>query len=383
MGYRSVAELPNDRDKKLLAECAQMYQPAPEGETYDLLVSPLGRFGYTNSRLYRVRFDRRRRPYVVKTDNPDVMRREGAATKDVRDIPGAEAAHLFPPSGDCQAIIFPLVSHGEEIKDLSELLFVPPSKPKPENARTSSALLMDLYSKLEDAHSTQTRAVSFGQEYERYLHIGEEPGPYDALGEYFESSDATAEINGEEVRNPGRILDDVRKLERDAACCLVHGDLHPRNVLIDGEQRTHLIDFAWGNRDAHWLKDFVLMETSIRFVEPPHGVVNQRMLLLADEALDESEDGPQRVRALAQDARADTATRWVLTEMADTVEVVRRHARSRNPDYDWEEYLIAVYLILMGGLRLKPYQHPRVLLSVCRIADALEARRFSGATPPK
>jgi hypothetical protein len=42
-------------------------------------------------------------------------------------------------------------------------------------------------------------------------------------------------------------------------------------------------------------------------------------------------------------------------------------------NYDFSEYLVAEYMMLMGALRLLPYQDFRTLRALCRLADHIEA----------
>ena len=60
-------------------------------------------------------------------------------------------------------------------------------------------------------------------------------------------------------------------------------------------------------------------------------------------------------------------------EMVTLVDVIRSQCRLRAPGYDFKEYLIAQYMILMGNVRLLPYQDFRTLLALCRIADYLDS----------
>jgi hypothetical protein len=63
----------------------------------------------------------------------------------------------------------------------------------------------------------------------------------------------------------------------------------------------------------------------------------------------------------------------VAREMISLVQTIRSHCRLRVPEYDFKEYLIAQYMILLGNIRLLPYQDFRTLLALCRIADYLDS----------
>lgn len=46
----------------------------------------------------------------------------------------------------------------------------------------------------------------------------------------------------------------------------VHGDIHPRNIVLSQDGGPRIIDFGWGKDDAHIAKDFALMEANLRFM---------------------------------------------------------------------------------------------------------------------
>ena len=59
--------------------------------------------------------------------------------------------------------------------------------------------------------------------------------------------------------------------------------------------------------------------------------------------------------------------------MASLIEIIRKQCRARASDYNFKEYLIAQYLVLLGNIRLLPYQDFRTLLALCRLADYLDS----------
>ena len=148
--------------------------------------------------------------------------------------------------------------------------------------------------------------------------------------------------------------------------CPVHGDLHPNNVLFGPEFSPVLIDYAFGHLNGHFVKDFVLMECSLRFLLPPR-LVQPDILVKLDEILLQ-ENGYRDLDLSAVKGR----TAEVAMEMVTLVDVIRSQCRLRAPGYDFKEYLIAQYMILIGT-RLLPYQDFRTLLALCRIADYLDS----------
>jgi CheY-like chemotaxis protein len=58
---------------------------------------------------------------------------------------------------------------------------------------------------------------------------------------------------------------EFRNFERESKVCLCHGDLHSGNILVDSGQDFWLIDFTRVDEKAHALRDFVELETDIKF----------------------------------------------------------------------------------------------------------------------
>ena len=66
-------------------------------------------------------------------------------------------------------------------------------------------------------------------------------------------------------RDPLKTYPDLLDKTLDGRCSLVHGDLHLRNVLVDGSDRGWLIDFA-KVETRHNIFDFIKLEVYIRFM---------------------------------------------------------------------------------------------------------------------
>lgn len=86
--------------------------------------------------------------------------------------------------------------------------------------------------------------------------------------------EALAAANGEwqslrqSVVDVLRVLDQIKlQTDRMVAPCLVHGDLHARNLVVDVDDagNTELIDFDWVH-DGHPAKDLALMEASLKYM---------------------------------------------------------------------------------------------------------------------
>lgn len=127
------------------------------------------------------------------------------------------------------------------------------------------------YEILGDAHTEEARIedIRFLDEYREYLR--EDEGC-----EWLAASlpnTARIDVMGVSVRNPCQVL---RRLRANPAAATgkglraaVHGDLHPRNIMVGSVTRACLIDWGWANADFHVIVDFVLMELSVKFFYLP------------------------------------------------------------------------------------------------------------------
>src|SRR6185369_17173739 len=90
---------------------------------------------------------------------------------------------------------------------------------------------------------------------------------------------------GAEIANPLVVIEQLQRTTTNGATLTpVHGDLHPSNVMVSDHGECHLIDFAKARKRAHSLKDYALMECSLRFMLFPHHV-NIEEQLTADTML--------------------------------------------------------------------------------------------------
>lgn len=304
----------------------------------------------------------------MKTDRSEMVAREAEGVRRLSVyFTGAQAARIFPSgSGPPEAIIYPLVSvdNSGTIIEFKELVFQP-SQSRPPDRPSSVELLRSTYESCRTSHATRQSLVTVGPQYEAYLRETPERLLNDPLPDVFPDGQPTT-IYGQRLRDPRRILDSVRQLQFDTVVCPVHGDLHPSNVLFGRNFVPVLIDYAFGHLDGHFIKDFVLMEISLRFLQVSR-LLQPDMITRLDDALLE-EYGYDEI--LHHPVSGHTGE--VLREIVDLVTVIRQECRFRHPGYDFIEYLAAQYMVLTGALRLLPYQEFRTLRALCRLADRLE-----------
>jgi hypothetical protein len=145
---------------------------------------------------------------------------------------------------------------------------------------------------------------------------------------------------GTKWTNPFWVLDRLRKLrDQSLLCGVVHGDLHPRNIVLAGSAEPHIIDFGWAGDRRHISQDFVLLECNLRFF------VQEPALALAD------------LRAMAAWISFDQQIPDLTGELARgrvrLINLLREAARSHfPPNTNWDvEYVVPLFLISLGLLK--------------------------------
>jgi len=131
--------------------------------------------------------------------------------------------------------------------------------------------LKNTYLYLHSFHDHSDRIVkrsTYAEEYDWYLRGLEKTGK--AWLSILESAWEPRHIKtvhnfGDKYWNPLFVYDQIKNMEHDFKIGAVHGDLHPRNIVIGYDDSANIIDFGWSTNDAHIVKDFVLMEANLRF----------------------------------------------------------------------------------------------------------------------
>lgn len=157
-----------------------------------------------------------------------------------------------------------------------------------------------------------------------------------------------------------------RRFEVVSRRCLCHGDLHSRNILVDGDGHFWLIDFA-RVAESHALRDFVELETDIKFNLLP--VVDLQALLRFEQAL----LAPANFRETPQplslaNGRLNHAYQVVLALRRTAFELI-------DLTGDMRQYYQALFLHTLNMMRLRhisPGKKEHALLSAALICQRLQ-----------
>jgi hypothetical protein len=108
---------------------------------------------------------------------------------------------------------------------------------------------------------------SLKKEYNDYLHPRTSEKIMNSLLESVKDNEYF-DLYGYKIYNPLKFLNDFRGFRQKTKIKKknLHGDLHPRNIIIDYNFKPRLVDFEWAHR-GHSLKDYVILEASIKFFQ--------------------------------------------------------------------------------------------------------------------
>ncbi|SFH52779.1 hypothetical protein SAMN04488020_12020 [Palleronia marisminoris] len=165
--------------------------------------------------------------------------------------------------------------------------------------------------------------------------------------------------------NPTLIIQRIIEQRTSAPVVLgpVHGDLHPKNIVLDTSDSVQIIDFGWAAAERPIVLDYLLLDLNLRGTTLPSQISEEDMLKLAG-FLRDSHDAcglPVAVRKRAEIIR----------------DVIWRKAQERVVRNDWErEYMIPLFLVGYGLLVHLDSARNQVALIATVLQLALEIDRI-------
>lgn len=328
---------------------------AKKNKSEVIRLRPLERFGFSGAKLYEAFFTRNRKglPFVVKVHKNKKIRDEIESSLAVQHFfedclisQGLQSAF----TANHGAVAYKQFTCGKhkgqnriiELKDLIE---------RPSTLSSDLDKLLRQVYKIScgKAHgAAELKPIVLRSEYDRYFRDDlARPRIKLALGE--QSSENMCIVLGTEVANPLRVLAKGFRRKLDCVVGPVHGDLHPSNVILDKNEVPHLIDFRWAERRGHILKDYVLLENSMRFMNfPKH--ISQADQLKIDKALLQ-EKGYEDIGGM--DFSSPEAKRR-FRRLSKSVGAIRVAAK-KYTHHNFIEYLASQFLVLYGLLAYDDY----------------------------
>lgn len=345
-------------------------------------VRPLSRYGYSGARVLVIRRDLdRSMPHALKIAEQGEVDVEmlaiGACTKTVKHMSTPEYfTSAIPDDGRSWGAICYEYFGASATKNPADLTDVyaacmgqpteryPAAATSPESCETElMPLLHDTLEQLDAAHQVDPDLadVTYGELFSSHLRVGH-PNRLERV-----ICGAGRFVAYDEVidRSP---LDGLHALLSEtstrARAVLVHGDLHLSNIVVDGTRRANLIDFKWAQVGGHIFLDFVLLESSMRYMGFPHDV-HPRLVLAIDQELNSDFDGGEAERIIQK--VGDKFTRHRLREMLRMVLFVRARARAVLFEWSassWSEYQRVLFLVLAGQQRLASFPLMRTIVNL-------------------
>jgi hypothetical protein len=348
------------------------------------LVHPLTRYGFSGARIYVVEPEDGMGgvPRVVKVSTIEEIQKEVAGltvSEDyIRRFPRWTA--YGPGNGNLMAITFPLFTAAGESGVSSEVTDAADVYSRclagveaPEN--TLIPMLQQAIDLLTPAHviHRKQRADTYEHLFGRYLR-GNRQSRIDMV-----FAGGGIEICGHVVAsNPREALQDLlRQKSVGFKAASIHGDFHLSNIVADGAiQAPTLIDFAWAEQSGHILLDYVMLESSLRFMKFPR-TLNPSIVLNIDRALNSSFSMDETLALSA--AVRDEVSRSRLQTMLQAVAVVRTKAYevARRGSIDeatfTHEYFRALYILLSGQEKFDEYPLVRTAANLHQLQETVGA----------
>lgn len=210
---------------------------------------------------------------------------------------------------------------------------------------------------------------SYENAYGRYLRkTSELTKVNDAVNGYIPrhlfGNDSTVKAFGQQWPNPSHIVKKLIESEDsfEGVFGPVHGDLHPKNIVIGHGDTVQLIDFGWARNNMHVVVDYLLLDINIRGTTLPSQIAGGDIIAMA-KFLDFEQDPSKLPDLLQPRATLIKEAIW---------------SRSREVIQDWhKEYLIPFFLVAYGLLVYLDAARNQIALvaSVLAAADLINSSK--------
>ncbi len=374
-------------EEKLFKGClAKMPHPG------NVIVQPLWRIGFSGAKVFMFfPSGENSRPYVGKIHTKTGIGREKEGLRHAFNFFDDAGQQYFEfIDGKRGIIAIPLIAqigNKQRVVELHDMLFA--TKRNWRSGMNGNewfvhpiesvlAVLDEVYEqKCEKAFANKRqKKCCLGVEYKWYLRGSET----DVLLKSWLGGQANrrkVEAYGKDRPNPLKFITALKRAERDLLVSPVHGDLHPSNIVLDAKKSPHLLDFTWCRKSGHILKDFLVMECSIRFLMMPPHLSVQALFELDQCLLTPRDDEAERLVKKLQKLHVDSPTILHIERCVRIISKLRHHARKISAsDFSNDDYLATQALVLYGLMRIDRYPFEKCARSLGIICEHLEQHGF-------
>lgn len=332
-------------------------------------------------------------PLVVKIGARDKLRAEKDGAGNWPLLPGqARSKFAFPlqldeTNPERAVLVSPFQSMSEvqqdgsrnkvEVRDLWRLL---ENKDEPNPTHTTDwikigRLIAEALDSVAPSHRAgracpKAEGTTYEEQYERYLRKTTSDKA-EHLPQLLFGKEARTHAFGREWPNPTEVVRRIIKHRMPFSGILgsVHGDLHPKNIVLTSYDGVQIIDFGWATNSRHVVVDYVLLDLNLRGTTLPSQIDEGAILSLACflEPHDDLAALPQPVRARAEVIK----------------NVIWEKAKERAIEKDWTaEYLIPLLLVGYGLLvHLDSARNqPAIIATVLQLSKLLEPTVLAATT---
>ena len=386
-GVQVFLETVPSQDRELIiAAGKKVFSTNPPREIW---ARSLGRFGYSGSRLYVGRFrvsPHARTPnhlaqFAIKIGSVSRIMGEQDKTEAAREfdsriysaIAKRDSAVQQPGQSEAgsgeelAALILRFEGSGDgHVLELRDLLVQERLKATARDAVVDSVsdyLKVLFVNHLETFHQAhEPKDACFGNQYQLSDDdLASVQTRLDAM-DYGRVPHSVDKSPASELASPKHVYQRLAKLERKLLCGPIHGDVHPSNVLLcksaGGKFTPQLIDFADYDPRGHVLRDFVLMECSLRFHRFQRSINFTEQQKFDDYVLKALFQATPS-RELGCQLNAYNRDNYVA--LYDSVLMIRNCAKTRTESFGhlWnpEDYCIALFMRLYHLLKYETYSH--------------------------
>ena len=188
------------------------------------------------------------------------------------------------------------------------------------------------------AHYLRDKA-KYSESYEWYLRdIFKHENKRKMLSHLF-GDDAEVLMFNERWPNPNRLAKKIvdSGIEFNGIFGAVHGDLHPKNIVVGENDAVRIIDFGWVSEKQHILVDYLLLDINLRCVTLP------------------SQLSASDIHSIANFLKWDTDVNMAHASLQSRANVIKdviwKRLENKGLVADWKtEYLVPFFLVAYGLL---------------------------------